>query len=114
MQLTNGQIKILEQSDPQALKRIENQLKSIQQSIAPLSLAFPFDEFDGRIGLGSGGSGPTKITHLLIEADNLRKERKFDLASAKVDEIRSMRPGFAGATYMQFLIEYDKGNERDL
>ena len=113
MDLKNEQIATLKQSDPQALKRIEKQLKSLQESIAPLSLAFPFDEFDGRVGLGSSASGPTKITELLIESDNLRKARKFDLALAKVDEIRNIRPTFAGAIYMQLLIEYDKGNEKE-
>ena len=113
MDLKNEQIAILKQSDPQALTRIESQLKSLKESIEPLALAFPFDEFDGRVGLGSGASGPTKITELLIESDNLRKDRKFDLALAKVDEIRNIRPTFAGAIYMQLLIEYDKGNEKE-
>ena len=113
MQLKDQQIEILKQSDPQSLKRIENQLKSIQDTVGPLALAFPFDEFNGRVGLGSGASGPTKVTHLLIEAEKLRAERKFDLASAKLKKIEEIRPGFAGATYMQFLIENDKGNKNE-
>jgi len=113
MELKDQQIEILKQSDPESLKRIKQQLESIQKTIGPLFLAFPFDEFNGRVGLGSGGSSPTKVTHLLIDADKLRKERKFDLASAKVKEIQEISPGFAGATYMQFLIECDKGNEEE-
>ncbi len=113
MDLKNEQIAALKNSDPQALNRIEKQLNSLRESIAPLSLAFPFDEFTGRVGLGSGGSGPTKITDLLIKADKFREARKFDLAIAKVEEIRTIRPNFIGAIFMQLLIENDKGNKKE-
>jgi len=113
VELKNQEITILEKSEPQALQKVAEKLDVLQESIAPLTLAFPFDNFDGRVGLGSGGSGPTKVTTLLIAADNLRKERKFDLAEAKVEEIERIYPSLAGARYMRFLIERDKGNKKE-
>lgn len=112
LQLKDERIAILETSSPQTLQGIEEKLDSLQKQILPFSFAFPFDDFDGRIGLGTG-SGPTKINILLDEAGDFRRDRKFDLASAKVAEIDRIYPNCAGATYMRFLIERDKGNEKE-
>jgi tetratricopeptide (TPR) repeat protein len=87
-------------------------IKSLEEKILPLTLAFAMDRFNGRIKLGSGAEGPTEVTMLIIASENLRKEKKFDLASKKLDEIDTFYPNFPGAPYFRFLIEKEKGNEK--
>ena len=40
----------------------------------------------------------------------MRKEKKYDLAAAKLDEIDALHPGFRGTPYFRFRIERDKSN----
>jgi tetratricopeptide (TPR) repeat protein len=91
---------------PEAVKRLE-------QRLIPLSLAFPMDPFNGRVQVGTGMNSPTKITMLIVEAEELRKEKKFDLAATKLNEIESLHPDFRGTPYFRFLIEREKGNTKE-
>lgn len=91
---------------PEAVKRLE-------QRLIPLTLAFAVDPFNGRVKIGSGQENPTELTMLIIKAEELRKEKKFDLAAAKLDEIDSLYSDFAGTPYFRFLIERDKGHVKE-
>lgn len=113
LQLKDEQIAILKKSDPQTLARVEDKLDSLQDRVIPLSLAVRMDKLNGRVTLGSGIESPTEITTLIMSAEDLRKERKFDLAEAKLDEIEQVHPSFPGTPYFRCLIELDKGNEKE-
>ncbi len=91
---------------PEAVKRLEDRL-------IPLTLAFPMDPLNGRVKVGTGIESPTEITILIIEAEDLRKEKRFDLAAAKLDEIDALHPGFRGTPYFRFWIERDKSNDKE-
>jgi len=91
---------------PEAVKRLEDRL-------IPLTLAFPMDPFDGRVNVGTGIKTFTEISMLIIKAEEFRKEKKFDLAAAKLDEIDVLYPDFRGTPYFRFWIERDKSNAKE-
>jgi tetratricopeptide (TPR) repeat protein len=93
-------------SVPEAVKRLEDRL-------IPLALAFPMDSFNGRVKVGTGMETPTEVTMLIVKAEELRKQKKYDLAGNTLAEIERIYPGFNGTPYFRFLIERDKNNLKD-
>jgi len=91
---------------PEAIRRLEARL-------IPLGLAFPMDPLNGRVKVGIGMESPTEVTALIIKAEQLRNEKKFDLAGAKLSEIDRIYPEFSGTPFYRFLIERDKGNAQE-
>jgi tetratricopeptide (TPR) repeat protein len=113
--LKDEQLKLVERqnADLREFGAVPDAVKRLEQRLIPLSLAFPMDPFNGRVKVGIGIESPTEITMLIIKAEELRTEKKFDLAAAKVDEIDVLYPGFQGSPYLRFLIERDKGNIKE-
>lgn len=113
--IKDEQIKLLERQNtvlretgpvPEAVKRLE-------EKIIPLTLAFPIDPFNGRVKVGTGIETASRITTLIIDAEKLRGEKKFDIAAAKLEEVEKLHQVFPGISYFRFLIEKDKGNMKE-
>jgi tetratricopeptide (TPR) repeat protein len=113
--LKDEQIALLEKRNAELREFgvVPEAIKSLEERIIPLTLAFPMDPFNGRVKVGIGIESPTSITMLIIKAEELRNQQKFDLAAAKLNEIESIYPGFKGTPYFRFLIERDKGNVKE-
>lgn len=113
--LKDEQITLLERRNTELREFgvVPEALKSLEERIIPLALAFPMDPLNGRVKVGTGMETPTSVTMLIIKAEELRNQKKFDLAAAKLDEIESICPGFRGTPYFRFLIECDKGNVKE-
>src|SRR5437870_478017 len=58
---------------------VSSYIKSIDERLARLSLAATIDPIDGRVALGNGMSGPTAVTKVLVEIEQLQKNKKYDL-----------------------------------
>jgi len=120
-ELKNEQITTLQQENerlqrqaatPEVLSAISSNIHALDQRISPIVLAFDIDRFDGHFSMMDGKiRGPNRATKLLADADNLREERKFDLAAKKLDEIGLLAPNLPAIAYERFLIEKDKGND---
>lgn len=115
MELKDENMELLKKQNAQLREvgGVPEAVKKLEQRLIPLTLAFALDPFDGKAKVGAGQKNPTDLTMLIIKAEEFRKDRKFDLASSKLDEIDSLHPGFHGTPYFRFLIERDKGNSQE-
>ena len=115
MALKDEQMELLKEQNNQLRQdgAVPEAVKDLEKRLIPLTLAFAIDPLNGRLKVGSAQENPTEITMLIIKAEELRKEKKFDLASEKLDEIINHHPTFRGTPYFRFLIEKDKGNAQE-
>jgi tetratricopeptide (TPR) repeat protein len=115
LEMKNDTIHLLERENKRLTEEgpVPEAVKRLEKVLIPLALTFPMDPLNGRVTIGVGQENATQITMLIIEAEELIKEKKFDLAVIKLDEIEEVFPGFPGTPYFRFLIEMDKENEKE-
>ncbi|MBO1224208.1 MAG: hypothetical protein JYX80_07245 [Candidatus Scalindua sediminis] len=107
--LMEEQIKTLKDfgAVPDALRNLENKIISLEEKIIPLSVATKVDPITGRCQFGAMDS-PTDLSQNFSEALVLIKDKKFDIALAKADEMGKLLPSFLGSTYIRFLVNKEK------
>jgi tetratricopeptide (TPR) repeat protein len=69
------------------------------------------DAVDGRWTLG-GISGPSDLTTMMMDAEAKAKSRDFDGALDLARRAEEIYPDFAGAAYIRFLVDSEKGYEQ--
>jgi len=97
---------------PKAVKRLQEQIESLQEQLRPLTLVTKVDPITGRGKMGVMSFGTT-LTQDLTEAQDLLKEKKYDLALAKAAEMEEKLPNFLGATYIRFKVNKAKGYKNE-
>ena len=97
---------------PKAVKRLQEQIESLQEQLRPLTLVTKVDPITGRAESGVMSFGTT-LTQDLTEAQDLLKEKKYDLALAKAVEMEEKLPNFLGATYIRFKVNEVKGYKNE-
>ena len=93
---------------PDAVRDLESKIEDLQQQLRPLTLVTKIDPITGRCDSGMMSFG-TELTEDLIEAQNLIKDKKYDIALAKAKAMEEKLPGFAGAPYIRFKVNEAKG-----
>lgn len=111
VELKDERIALLESQ--KEIQGIGEYIKSIDERLARLSLATSVDPIDGRVTFGSGLSGPSAVTKILIEIQDLLKKRKYDLIEEKLKKVDNLYPEFPGAYYFRFLLARKKGQRRE-
>jgi tetratricopeptide (TPR) repeat protein len=115
IELKNDYIDLLREQNRQLSEfgGVPEEIKRLEELLIPLSLAIPMDPLNGRVNVGVAIGTPTEITTLIIEAQDLVNKKKFDLAEAKLREIKALHPSFLGTVYLEFWMEKEKGNTRE-
>ena len=93
---------------PEAVKKLESQIKELRNQLRPLTMVTKIDQITGRCDMGMMSFG-TILTTDFAEAQRLIEEKKFDLALAKSDEMEGKLPDFVGAIYVRFKVNQAKG-----
>jgi len=89
---------------------VDAALKEVLVGFRRLSMALPISTFDGKIATGDGTSGrSTPITKLLLEAQELATNGRYDAAEERVNQIDKYWPDFPGACLMRYRILRQKG-----
>lgn len=109
--LKNERIQLLEVRAVEAgkLEGLPRRVEQLEIRVGFFQRLLRVDPLDGRLSLGTGMSVPSELSTLLAEGEAKAKAREFDHAIDQARRMEELFPDSAGAPYIRFLVDSEKG-----